>query len=113
MALPRDPDPAEYSDWASVKLNSADSQRGGFTEDESLDVVRALGEAGLDLLSGTGTAARSCRKTGVRLTDSWVEIQWHPRQTRRPAPRRAAVAGHRGHRRSAPRPAPGPRLTQG
>ncbi|MDT8911495.1 NADH:flavin oxidoreductase/NADH oxidase family protein [Amycolatopsis sp. PS_44_ISF1] len=38
----------------SVKLNSADFQRGGFTEDESLRVVRALGEAGIDLLEVSG-----------------------------------------------------------
>jgi 2,4-dienoyl-CoA reductase-like NADH-dependent reductase (Old Yellow Enzyme family) len=38
----------------SVKLNSADFQRGGFDEDESLRVVRALGEAGIDLLEISG-----------------------------------------------------------
>jgi 2,4-dienoyl-CoA reductase-like NADH-dependent reductase (Old Yellow Enzyme family) len=38
----------------SVKLNSADFQRGGFTEEESLEVVRELGEAGLDLLEISG-----------------------------------------------------------
>jgi len=38
----------------SVKLNSADFQRGGFTEDESMDVVQALEEAGVDLLEISG-----------------------------------------------------------
>jgi 2,4-dienoyl-CoA reductase-like NADH-dependent reductase (Old Yellow Enzyme family) len=38
----------------SVKLNSADFQRGGFGEDESLQVVRTLGDAGLDLLEISG-----------------------------------------------------------
>ncbi|ONI84082.1 NADH:flavin oxidoreductase [Actinosynnema sp. ALI-1.44] len=38
----------------SVKLNSADFQRGGFTEDESLDVVAALGELGIDLVEISG-----------------------------------------------------------
>lgn len=38
----------------SVKLNSADFQRGGFTEDESLQVVRWLSDAGLDLLEISG-----------------------------------------------------------
>ncbi|MEV6911333.1 NADH:flavin oxidoreductase/NADH oxidase family protein [Amycolatopsis sp. NPDC051071] len=38
----------------SVKLNSADFQRGGFSEDESLEVVRELGEAGIDLLEVSG-----------------------------------------------------------
>ncbi|HEY9723100.1 MAG TPA: NADH:flavin oxidoreductase/NADH oxidase family protein [Oscillatoriaceae cyanobacterium] len=37
-----------------VKLNSADFQRGGFTEDESLAVVRALEAAGIDLLEISG-----------------------------------------------------------
>ncbi|GAA1963505.1 NADH:flavin oxidoreductase/NADH oxidase family protein [Amycolatopsis minnesotensis] len=38
----------------SVKLNSADFQRGGFGEDESLEVVRELDAAGLDLLEISG-----------------------------------------------------------
>lgn len=38
----------------SVKLNSADFQRGGFTEDESLQVIEALGEQGVDLLEVSG-----------------------------------------------------------
>jgi 2,4-dienoyl-CoA reductase-like NADH-dependent reductase (Old Yellow Enzyme family) len=44
----------------AIKLNSADFQRGGFGEDESLEVVRALAAEGLDLLEisgGTYTAA--------------------------------------------------------
>ncbi|QWF82145.1 NADH:flavin oxidoreductase/NADH oxidase family protein [Amycolatopsis sp. CA-230715] len=38
----------------SVKLNSADFQRGGFGEDESLEVVQELDAAGLDLLEISG-----------------------------------------------------------
>lgn len=37
-----------------IKLNSADFQRGGFTEEESLDVIRALSEAGIDLIEISG-----------------------------------------------------------
>lgn len=37
-----------------IKLNSADFQRGGFTEDESLDVIRALDQAGIDLIEISG-----------------------------------------------------------
>ncbi|MEZ6187191.1 MAG: NADH:flavin oxidoreductase/NADH oxidase family protein [Planctomycetota bacterium] len=37
-----------------VKLNSADFQRGGFSEDESLEVVRLLGEEGVDLIEVSG-----------------------------------------------------------
>ena len=38
----------------SVKLNSADFVQGGFTLDESIQVVRWLGEAGIDLLELSG-----------------------------------------------------------
>jgi 2,4-dienoyl-CoA reductase-like NADH-dependent reductase (Old Yellow Enzyme family) len=38
----------------SVKLNSADFQRGGFTEDESMAVVEALDAEGIDLLEISG-----------------------------------------------------------
>lgn len=38
----------------SVKLNSADFQLGGFTEDESRDVVAALAREGLDLIEISG-----------------------------------------------------------
>ncbi|WP_354698654.1 hypothetical protein DSM112329_04342 [Paraconexibacter sp. AEG42_29] len=37
-----------------IKLNSADFQRGGFTEEESMDVVAALTAEGLDLLEVSG-----------------------------------------------------------
>lgn len=38
----------------SVKLNSSDFQRGGFTEAESLEVVKMLSEAGIDLIEISG-----------------------------------------------------------
>ncbi|MES2643126.1 MAG: NADH:flavin oxidoreductase [Myxococcota bacterium] len=37
-----------------IKLNSADFQRGGFEEDESLDVVRMVVDEGIDLLEISG-----------------------------------------------------------
>ncbi|MGH2905815.1 MAG: NADH:flavin oxidoreductase/NADH oxidase family protein [Solirubrobacterales bacterium] len=37
-----------------VKLNSADFQRGGFSEDESLRVIELLGDQGVDLLEISG-----------------------------------------------------------
>ncbi len=37
-----------------LKLNSADFQRGGFSEEESMDVVRVLGDEKLDLLEISG-----------------------------------------------------------
>jgi 2,4-dienoyl-CoA reductase-like NADH-dependent reductase (Old Yellow Enzyme family) len=37
-----------------IKLNSADFQRGGFTEAESLETIRALAAAGIDLIEISG-----------------------------------------------------------
>lgn len=37
-----------------IKLNSADFQRGGFTEEEALDVVAELGRLGIDLIEISG-----------------------------------------------------------
>lgn len=48
-----------------VKLNSADFQRGGFTQEESMEVVEALDAAGIDLLEiSGGTYERSTMVTG-------------------------------------------------
>jgi 2,4-dienoyl-CoA reductase-like NADH-dependent reductase (Old Yellow Enzyme family) len=38
----------------SVKMNSADFQRGGFAEDDALHVARSLGDEGVDLLEVSG-----------------------------------------------------------
>ena len=38
----------------SIKLNSADFQRGGFTEEESMQVVETLGGLGMDLIEISG-----------------------------------------------------------
>ncbi|MFT3924916.1 MAG: NADH:flavin oxidoreductase/NADH oxidase family protein [Myxococcales bacterium] len=38
----------------SIKLNSADFQQGGLSEDESLDVVKCLAERGIDLVEISG-----------------------------------------------------------
>jgi len=38
----------------AVKLNSADFQRGGFAEDDAIEVITALGEEGVDLLEISG-----------------------------------------------------------
>lgn len=38
----------------SIKLNSADFQRGGFSEEQSLDVVSRLSELGMDLIEISG-----------------------------------------------------------
>ena len=38
----------------AIKLNSADFQKGGFTEEDSLDVIKALAAAGIDLIEISG-----------------------------------------------------------
>jgi 2,4-dienoyl-CoA reductase-like NADH-dependent reductase (Old Yellow Enzyme family) len=53
----------------AVKLNSADFQRGGFTEDESLDVVAALEAEGIDLLEISGGTFEAGAMMGVSLTE--------------------------------------------
>lgn len=49
-----------------IKLNSADFQKGGFTEEESLDVIRALSEAGADLIEISGGTYESPIMTGKK-----------------------------------------------
>lgn len=48
----------------SVKLNSADFQKGGFTEEESTQVVRWLGQEGIDLLEISGGNYEQMNMTG-------------------------------------------------
>ena len=49
-----------------IKLNSADFQRGGFTEEESLEVMQALSEAGINLIEISGGTYEAPAMTGVR-----------------------------------------------
>lgn len=49
----------------AIKLNSADFQRGGFSEDESLEVVRELAAEGIDLLEISGGTYASAAMLGV------------------------------------------------
>ncbi|MDO8214035.1 NADH:flavin oxidoreductase/NADH oxidase family protein [Conexibacter sp. CPCC 206217] len=49
-----------------IKLNSADFQRGGFTEEESGDVVAALAEAGIDLIEISGGTYEAPAMMGPR-----------------------------------------------
>ena len=51
-----------------IKLNSADFQRGGFTEDESLDTIRALADAGIDLIEISGGTYEAPAMTGVKFS---------------------------------------------
>jgi len=52
-----------------IKLNSADFQKGGFSEEESLDVVRALSEAGIDLVEISGGTYEAPAMAGIRKDD--------------------------------------------
>jgi 2,4-dienoyl-CoA reductase-like NADH-dependent reductase (Old Yellow Enzyme family) len=49
----------------AVKLNSADFQRGGFSEDESMDVVTALEREAIDLLEISGGSYESSAMMGT------------------------------------------------
>jgi 2,4-dienoyl-CoA reductase-like NADH-dependent reductase (Old Yellow Enzyme family) len=48
-----------------IKLNSADFQRGGFTEEESLDAIRSLAAAGIDLVEISGGTYEAPAMTGI------------------------------------------------
>ncbi len=50
----------------SVKLNSADFQRGGFTEEDSMAVVQALDAFGVDFIEISGGTYEAPAMTGVR-----------------------------------------------
>ncbi|XOZ32648.1 NADH:flavin oxidoreductase/NADH oxidase family protein [Halomonadaceae bacterium KBTZ08] len=49
-----------------IKLNSADFMKDGFSEEESMDVVRALSEAGIDLIEISGGTYEAPAMTGFR-----------------------------------------------
>ena len=44
-----------------IKINSADFQRGAFTEEESMQVIQMLDEAGMDLIEVSGGTMRAPR----------------------------------------------------
>ncbi len=48
-----------------IKLNSADFQRGGFTEEESLDTIRALAEGGIEMIDISGGTYETPAMTGL------------------------------------------------
>lgn len=62
-----------------IKLNSADFQRGGFTEEESLAVIEALSKRGIDLVEVSGgtyeapvmTGANSGKKESTRQREAY------------------------------------------
>ncbi len=56
----------------SIKLNSADFQKGGFTQEESMAVVQHLSEQGMDLIEISGGTYESPAMTGrqINMKDS-------------------------------------------
>lgn len=54
----------------SIKMNSADFQRGGFTEDESMIVAEMLADAGMDLIEISGGNYESPSMTGINVKAS-------------------------------------------
>ena len=54
----------------SIKMNSADFQRGGFTEDESMIVAEMLADAGIDLIEISGGTYETPTMTGKDVKDS-------------------------------------------
>lgn len=48
-----------------IKLNSADFQRGGFTEEESVETILALADAGVDLIEISGGTYEAPAMSGV------------------------------------------------
>lgn len=53
-----------------IKINSADFQRGAFTEEESLEVIQLLAEAGMDLIEVSGGTYERAAMMGRKLKKS-------------------------------------------
>lgn len=53
-----------------IKLNSADFMKGGFTEEDSMQVVKALSEAGIDLIEISGGTYESPSMMGYKMKES-------------------------------------------
>lgn len=56
-----------------IKINSADFQRGGFTEEESMKVVQLLGAEGMDLIEISGGTYEKPAMTGITKKKSTQE----------------------------------------
>jgi len=56
-----------------IKLNSADFMKGGFTEDDSMEVVKALDSAGIDLIEISGGTYESPSMVGHKVKASTLK----------------------------------------
>ena len=54
----------------AIKLNSADFQKGGFSEEESLNVIKALEAEGIDLVEISGGSYEQPAMSGVNVKES-------------------------------------------
>ncbi len=54
----------------SIKINSADFQRGGFTEEESIKVIKLLSKEGIDLIEVSGGNYEKASMVGQELKES-------------------------------------------
>ncbi len=56
-----------------IKLNSADFQRGGFTDEESLETIQALESAGIDLIEISGGTYEAPAMMGAKRKESTLK----------------------------------------
>ena len=56
-----------------IKINSADFQRGAFTEEESMQVIQWLDEAGMDLIEVSGGTYERAAMVGTQHKESTVK----------------------------------------
>ena len=56
-----------------IKLNSADFMKGGFTEEDSMEVVKALADAGIDLIEISGGTYESPSMVGYKAKESTLK----------------------------------------
>jgi 2,4-dienoyl-CoA reductase-like NADH-dependent reductase (Old Yellow Enzyme family) len=56
-----------------IKLNSADFMKGGFSEEDSIEVIRRLSELGIDQIEISGGSYESPLFTGAKLTESTLK----------------------------------------
>jgi 2,4-dienoyl-CoA reductase-like NADH-dependent reductase (Old Yellow Enzyme family) len=56
-----------------IKLNSADFQRGGFTEEESLETIQLLTDLGIDLIEISGGTYEAPAMVGSKASQSTLE----------------------------------------
>jgi 2,4-dienoyl-CoA reductase-like NADH-dependent reductase (Old Yellow Enzyme family) len=56
-----------------IKLNSADFQKGGFTEEESLETIKILADLGIDLIEISGGTYEAPAMVGSKMKQSTLE----------------------------------------